>query len=317
MNEHKSLIRFSIIVPVRDDPRLARCLEGLAAQCVEPEAYEVLVIGDGASTAAQHIAAAHRARYVAQPAGGAYAARNRGIAEAIGDILVFTDSDCWHPPQWLASIGSVLERERCGAVTGPARALNNDPVGLLVQEIDDARWARLIAEGAGTYSDTRNLAGPRSLFLREPFDPSFQHAGDLDWGIRMSAQGSPIRYVEEIAVRHANVTSLREVWRRGVRRGRGLARIRDKHGWRARISGSRRLGLLGIDVKERLLAMGAHPVARPIMVAAAGAVTGALAVVVAILLHLPGLRGLARRPFEWLDRASLLLGILIGPHHPA
>jgi glycosyltransferase involved in cell wall biosynthesis len=305
-------VRISVIIPVRGDLRLARCLEGMSRQAFDPLAFEVLVVEDGATREVQQLADKHAARYLSQPGRGAYAARNRGVEAAQGELLAFTDADCLPPSTWLAAIESVLAAGHCEVAVGPSYALNRDPVGLLVQAIDDERWARLSSEGRVTYCDTRNLAGRRAVFAREPFDEAFRHGGDLEWGVRVSRHGCRILFVPAMALGHENVSSLRHAWRRGVRRGRGLAGIHRKHGSAMRISGARPLTIAGVDVKAWLLATLTQPMLRPLSSALLIASNAGLMVLLAGLLAVPPLRPWARRPFVLFDRMSLLLGRVLG-----
>lgn len=307
------MVQISVIVPVANDERLSRCLEALAHQTLDARHYEVLVADNAVSERTRRMVGVGPARYLAAPGPGAYAARNHAIREAKGEILAFTDSDCVPPSGWLAVIRSALERGDVDVVVGPSYALDPAPVGLLIQAIDDRRWAQLAREQRVTYTDTRNLAGRRDLFVREPFDEAFRHGGDLEWGVRMSRLGTRIRFVPEMALGHANVATLRKAWRRGVRRGRGVARLVQKHGDAAKISGTRPLTLLGLDVKRMVLGTLTHPAARPLSRPALAAVNVVVMTAVGTCLAIRGLRRWSRPCFTVFDRTSLLLGRIIGP----
>jgi glycosyltransferase involved in cell wall biosynthesis len=303
----------SVIVPVSNDPRLESCLEGLFTQTLHRDRYEVLVVDNAPSDATRRTTAAYPARYLAAPGGGSYAARNRGIEEVGGEIVAFTDADCVPPPPWLSVIRSLFEQKVCDVAVGPSYALNRDRVGLLVQMVDDQRWARLGDERWVTYGDTRNLAARRELFLREPFDATFQHGGDLEWTLRTTRGGSRALFVPEMALGHENVSSLSAVRRRGIRRGRGLAAIRRKHGADLRISGARPFRLVRVDFKAGLLAAAVSPALRPLFRVVLAAATAGLVAVVGTLLRAPQGERWARRAFQLLDRASLLEGWVLGP----
>lgn len=308
-----SLAEISVIVPVFNDPRLARCLNGLFSQTCERHRYEVLVVDNGPSDEMRRLTAEYPAEYLVEARGGSYAARNRAIERAQGEIVAFTDADCWSPPQWLSVIRSVFEDHACEAAIGPSYALNHDKVGLLVQMVDDQRWRRLLGERHVNYCDTRNLAARRELFLREPFDPTFRHGGDLEWGLRITTRGHRVVFVPEMALAHENVSSLSAVRNRGIRRGRGVAAIHRKHGRRVRISGARSLTLRGLDVKDSVLSTVTHPLVRPLARAGLATATAGLMALVGALLRIPRAEPSARRAFQALDRTSLLLGRVLGP----
>ncbi|HXJ81492.1 MAG TPA: glycosyltransferase [Candidatus Methylomirabilis sp.] len=306
------MVQISVVIPVADAGRLPRCLEALARQTLDPSVYEVLVADNEAREGTRRIAEATPARYLIAPGPGSYAARNAGVREAKGVIVALTDADCVAPPGWLAAIGSVFERGDADVVVGPSYGLNTDPIGQFVQRIDDQRWARMAGDTRMTYCDTRNLAARRDVLLREPFDETFRHGGDLEWGIRMARRGARIVHTPEMAVGHTNVSTLRDAWRRGVRRGRGVAGLVDKHGDDVRISGARSLRLLGVDAKTPLIRMLTRPAVRPLSRAALTAANAVIMGSVATCLALPVLRPAAPPLFHLFDRVSLLLGRTIG-----
>lgn len=284
------MVQISVVVPVADAERLPRCLDALGSQTLDPSAYEVLVADNAPSEQTRRITEATPARYLSAPGSGSYAARNAGVREAKGAIVAFTDADCVAPPGWLAVIGSVFDRGDVDVAVGPSYGLNTEPIGQLVQRIDDQRWARMAGDARITYCDTRNLAARRDVLLREPFDETFRHGGDLEWGIRMARRGTRIVITPAMAVGHTNVSTVRDAWRRGVRRGRGVAGLVDKHGDDARISGARSLRLFGVDVKTPVLRTLTHPAIRPLARAALTAVNAVIMGSVATCLAVPVLR---------------------------
>jgi glycosyltransferase involved in cell wall biosynthesis len=86
----------SVIVPTFN--KAAYLDLSLASWCHQSyDNYELIIVDDGSSDATSHVVAAYRGRlplhYVHIPNSGRAGARNRGIAEAKGDILVFSDDD--------------------------------------------------------------------------------------------------------------------------------------------------------------------------------------------------------------------------------
>lgn len=106
------MYRVSVVVPTYKRPdHLARCLEALLSQDLDPATYEVIVADDAASEATRRQVRcwADRAgvtgrtvRYLAVvDRHGPAAARNAGWRAAHGDVIAFTDDDCIPAPGWL------------------------------------------------------------------------------------------------------------------------------------------------------------------------------------------------------------------------
>src|SRR6186997_3224203 len=180
--EDPDSVRISVIVPVRTDPRLRACLESLARQSLERDAFEVIVVDDAQDAATERLALAAGARYVSSP-GGAYAARIAGTEAARGPVLAFTDADAVVPPGWLATIDALFADETCQAVTGPSSSASDSPIARWVQAVDEGRWERLQGIDDHAVVETRNFAIRREILEAIPFDPAFRQAGDLDLGI--------------------------------------------------------------------------------------------------------------------------------------
>ena len=99
----------SVVVCTKDRPdNLLVVLRGLTALHYRP--YEIVVVDNAPSSDATEQAVLRefgqdsRVRYVREPRLGLSSARNRGIAEAIADIVAFTDDDVRIDPWWLDGI---------------------------------------------------------------------------------------------------------------------------------------------------------------------------------------------------------------------
>lgn len=104
----------SVVLSTRDRPdRLARCLRALLAQ--QYPAYEVVIVDNAPSTSAtadfiqQVYAHEPKVRYVREDRPGLSWGRNRGILEARGKIIAFTDDDVVVDGHWLAGLAKGFE----------------------------------------------------------------------------------------------------------------------------------------------------------------------------------------------------------------
>ena len=107
------MVACSVIVPLYNKaPYIVRALDSIVAQTFQD--YEVIVVDDGSSDGGGALAAAYpdpRVRVVTQANSGPGAARNRGIAEAQGDLIAFLDSDDEWLPEHLTDGVAGLQRQ--------------------------------------------------------------------------------------------------------------------------------------------------------------------------------------------------------------
>jgi glycosyltransferase involved in cell wall biosynthesis len=104
-------VRLSLIVPTYNRSEyLKKSLPSFLQQSLQSDLYELIVVDnnsndDTKSVVTQCLASAQCTwRYVFEGQQGLHHARNKGIAEANGDILVFGDDDIIASEQWLESI---------------------------------------------------------------------------------------------------------------------------------------------------------------------------------------------------------------------
>ena len=94
----------SVIVPGYNAEKTVNdCLEALLHQTTPAEDYEIIFVDDGSTDRTTEIVGRYLAvRLLRLPANrGAAAARNAGLQEARGDIILFTDADCAPETNWI------------------------------------------------------------------------------------------------------------------------------------------------------------------------------------------------------------------------
>jgi len=109
----------SIVVCTRDRPQqLADCLQSL--QALNPPASEIIVVDNAPTTTATQdiVQKFPRTRYVVESQPGLSRARNTGIRQSKGDLIVFTDDDVQVHPHWLEPIHAAFLDPQTMAVTG-------------------------------------------------------------------------------------------------------------------------------------------------------------------------------------------------------
>ena len=235
-------ITVSVVVPTYRRPRqLQACLEALAAQTMQ-EPWEVVVVDDGSPDppvpSVESLVASRGWQLVRQPNAGPSAARNRGVREARGEFIAFTDDDCLPEPAWLSMLLQEA-RSRPHALVGgtTVNGLKGDFFAATSQLIVDFVYEHFNANpDDGYFLASNNILCSRAWFREMGgFDESFPRAGgeDRDFCDRWRMRGWPITWQSAARVEHRHGQSFRQFVDLYIRYGRGAYRyqaIRKERG---------------------------------------------------------------------------------------
>ena len=220
----------SVVVPARNgENSLPRLLEALGQQTAPVELFEVLVVDDGSEDgSAEIVEASPHARLIRAPERvGSYAARNRGVSEARGTVLAFTDTDCVPAEDWIEAGCAAIQADGADVVAGHVEVpLGQNPstAALLdfTRYLDQQRHVDEHGFGA-----TANLWLRREVLERVgPFNERLTTGGDLEFGDRATRGGFALRYAPDVVVEHQPRSRARQLARKGYRIGLGTAEHR-------------------------------------------------------------------------------------------
>lgn len=195
----------SVIVPVRDDPRLMECLAALRRQSYPRDLMEVVVADNGSDPPVmQTLDPDGWVRCVEEPSGGSYAARNAAVLVSRGSVLAFTDSDCLPSPTWLEeAVGSLASGADvvAGHVTVYA---HDDRRPHPVEAYELARgFPQEVYVSRGGASVTANMCTTRAAFdVAGPFRAELYSGADIEWSQRACSLGMRTVYCRTAVVRH-------------------------------------------------------------------------------------------------------------------
>ncbi len=244
-------MKISMIVCTRNRAsRLPRFLSAVAGLDRVPFVWELLIV-DHASTdetgrLIQQFAAsaAFPVRALRVAAGALSDAKNQAIAAARGEILAFTDDDCYPRSDYLLALADVFQANDVGVVGG--RVVRHDPTDANVSIRDDDTAAS-IEPGTFVYPGTvhgANLALRREVLAAiGGFDPLLGPgtpcvaAEDIDLVARAVWAGWRARYDPAPVVSHHHGRKPGEEAdrvRRGYDYGRGAYYTKFLLNWRAR-----------------------------------------------------------------------------------
>ena len=218
--------QFSIVIPVYNDwEPLEGCLLSLNEQAAG-SGFEVVIVDDGSEEAApesiRRFGSSFPLTIDRQQHAGIAAARNRGVQNSRGAILVFTDADCRLDPSCLSVLqatASAMPQQKYFQLR-----LAGDSSNL----VGRAEELRLLAiqnkflqpDGCIRYLNTSGFALRRSAMNTEPphlFHPSAQRSEDTLLLTNLVQRGELPFFVTGATVRHTVNMSIARCIRKDVR----------------------------------------------------------------------------------------------------
>lgn len=260
---------------------MKECLAALFEQDFDKNSYEIIVVDDGSQDNTQAVLKRLRSKakiplfVFLQPNQGQGVARNKGIIESKGDIILFLGDDIiatrtllrehdrmhrwysqeneavlgfvtWHPK--LAVTALMRFMERGGAIFGR--------YGGHQFAYDLLKW-KALADFRFFY--TANISLKRSLLLQHKFDPWFSGYGweDIELGYRLTKQaGLVLHYEPKAAAHHDHATNFDQWVERMKNIGESSHRIYKKYP---------ELGHIPSKKKQMIFRILSHPAALTIM----------------------------------------------------
>ncbi len=204
----------SVVVPTYNRrARLERLLKALNDEYAAGPGFEVIVIVDGATDGTEGMLAALRPRYplrvLPQPNRGPAAARNRGVAAAAGEVLVFLDDDVVPTASLIRRHLAVHEHDPAAVVTGPMLA----PPGLklapwlaweaaALQKQYDAMQAGRFAPTPRQFYTANASVRRAHVLAAGGFNETFTRAEDVELAFRLADRGLRFYFLPDAAVLH-------------------------------------------------------------------------------------------------------------------
>lgn len=249
----------SVVIPTRDRPALAvEAVESVLACEYPADRFEVILVDnrpaaewdpDEPRTGAL---ADERVRVLHEPIAGGANARNKGLAEASGEIVAFTDDDVIADRLWLAAIARGFDGEpKVGAVSGIVMPRSLETPAQVWFE-GYARFSGRFERNAYDFGSNRPLDDPlfpfdigilgtganmafRTEVLREAggLDPSFNtkalpNGTDVESLFRVLLGGWTIVHEPAAIVQHAHQSEYHQLERRVYGYGVGLTAVLTK-----------------------------------------------------------------------------------------
>ncbi len=198
------MIEVSVVMPTfnrRDS--LAVVLPSLAGQDYPKDRYEIILVDNGSTDGTDELVKGlgiPNLRHIVQENSGRSGARNRGIREASGGMVMFTDADIIAEPDLISSHMAFLADRPNSAVVGREVQVNT------LEERDAVKAGTAPERTLHKASKKRlpwyffltgNAAAPKDALIEVGmFDESFTGYGheDIELGYRLAKAGIPIYY---------------------------------------------------------------------------------------------------------------------------
>lgn len=215
----------SVIIPAYNASRtLGSCLEALHRQTLPPQ--EIIVVDDGSDDSTSSAARENGAEVLEQPHQGPAAARNLGIRQARGDLLLFTDADCIPSPTWVEEMVRPFADPKVAGVKGSYSTSQPQAVARLVQCEFEERYDLQERQPNIDLIDSYSAAF-RMDVLRQfgGFAPAFAYGNeDVELSYRLDQAGCRLVFNRQAVVSHHHPAGWGAYFRCKI--GRGYWRMR-------------------------------------------------------------------------------------------
>lgn len=215
-NEEQNLPFVTVIVPTYHDwIRLQLCLNHLGKQTYPKDRFEILVVNnDPEDEVPDNFVLPKNCIVLEEEKPGSYAARNKALSIAKGEIYAFTDSDCQPEENWLnVAIGFLKKNSKYDRVGGNIKLFSENK-SLNWYEIYEFVLAfpqkTFVAESG--MAATGNMISRKKVFDKVgEFDGQVMSGGDGEWGRRAEKNGFRIKYLNDCIVRHPTRRNSKEI----------------------------------------------------------------------------------------------------------
>jgi len=240
----------SVVIPAYNAERSVEGLMlALDRQTYPKDRYEVILIDNASRDRTMEKAKALAARLGCRVAvesetaiQSSYAARNKGLSLAGGDVLAFVDTDCLPDAQWIEKGVETLREEKADLAGGFVRFTYRTDKPSAIELVDSRHNMQMERD-----IRTRGVAKTANLFVRRevfdrvgPFPSKVRSGGDVQWTWAATSAGHKLVFAPEAEVAHP-ARGWIEAFKKQIRVGKG------------QIPAMRRAGLSWVDIMKDCL----------------------------------------------------------------
>jgi len=217
-HDDRQIPQVTVIVAVRNMERtISQCVESLLQ--VDYPYRQIIVVDDGSTDSTAEIVSRYPVKIVRIKNSGVAEARNVGVNLSGGEIVAFTDGDCYVERDWLAQLVRRLDDETVGGVGG---YVDFERSGIVATALSLEYKSRFIQRGRMTQSIACISAAFRKNVLISVGGfrrLAGQKVGgeDIDLSYRILSAGYRLAYEAKAIVHHDGFEMSRGIVKRNFR----------------------------------------------------------------------------------------------------
>jgi len=222
--------KVSVVIPARNEAQyIKQCLESLCALDFPKARYETIVVDNGSTDTTAAIARDLDVKLISLPQEMTIAAvRNRGAAQAAGEILAFLDADCTVASNWLACAERYFNRSDV-ACFGSSPLIPDNPTWVEKTWYLVRKPKTQVHEKA--WQESTNMFIPKDLFHKVGgFNESLTTCEDVDLCYRLAPHGKIISDARIAAIHHRDPKTIKNFFLKEQWRGKSNYRGVLQHG---------------------------------------------------------------------------------------
>jgi len=225
-------MEISVIIPVYNGgDKLQKCVSALQRQKTS-RTYELIVVDDGSTDEGIKKIRENGFRVLRQANQGPAAARNLGVTNANGKIVLFTDADCEPKEDWIEQMVRSLEDPSISAVKGSYLTKQKEVVPRFIQIEYESKYERMKKDRYIDFIDTYAAGFKIEDFLRVgEYDTQFTTASveDQEFSFRMWDKGYRMVFNPAAKVYHTHSSTLWNYAKKKFRIGFWKALVLKRH----------------------------------------------------------------------------------------
>jgi cellulose synthase/poly-beta-1,6-N-acetylglucosamine synthase-like glycosyltransferase len=227
----------SVIIPAYNaEKTIKRTLSALTNQNYRDK-YEVIVIDDGSIDDTIKIVSKFKnVKLISIKHSGPATARNVGVKNAKGNIILFTDADCVPSKNWIKNMIVPFKNKEIVGISGTYKTLNkNSLIARFAGYEIETRHEKLKKEKYIDFIGTYSAAYRKNIFLKfGGFDESFQIASgeDPELSFKINKAGLKMFFQPKAFVYHKHPDNILKFLRQKFWRGYWRVFLYKKHAYK-------------------------------------------------------------------------------------